>query len=64
MTSMVTNYLNKDEELIKEIKDDSGTTGQDVEAEEPVETNDPVPETSEETIEEPKKESKFINLHN
>ena len=64
MTSMVTNYLNKDEEPIKEIKDDSGTTGQDVEAEEPVETNDPVPETSEETIEEPKKESKFINLHN
>ena len=64
MTSMVTNYLNKDEEPIKEIKDDSGTTGQDVEAEEPVETNDPVPETSEETIEEPKKESKFINLRN
>ena len=73
MTSMVTNYLNKDEEPIKEIKDDStqyvetndsGTTGQDVEAEERVETNDPVPETSEETIEEPKKESKFINLRN
>lgn len=64
MTSMVTNYLNKDEELIKEIKDDSGTTGQDVEAEEPVETNDTIPETSEETFEEPKKESKFINLHN
>ena len=62
MTSMVTNYLNKDEELIKEIKDDSGTTGQDIEAEEPVETNDPVTQTSEETIEEPKKESKFINL--
>ena len=71
MTSMVTNYLNKDEELIKEIKDDttrfipdndSGTTGKDGEVEEPVETNDPVPETSEETIEEPKKESKFINL--
>lgn len=73
MTSMVTNYLNKDEEPIKEIKDDttriitsndSGTTGQDGEAEETVETNDPVTDTSEETIEEPKKESKFINLHN
>ena len=73
MTSMVTNYLNKTEEPIKEIKDDttrfipdndSGTTGQDGEVEEPVETNDPVQETSEETIEEPKKESKFINLHN
>lgn len=64
MTSMVTNYLNKDEELIKEIKDDSGTTGQDVEAEEPLEINDPIPDTSEETFEEPKKESKFINLHN
>ena len=73
MTSMVTNYLNKDEEPIKEIKDDStryvetndsGTTGQDVEAEEPVETNDPIPDTSEETFEEPKKESKFINLNN
>ena len=72
MTSMVTNYLNKDEEPIKEIKDDttrygepndSGTTGQDVEAEEPVETNDPIPDTSEETFEEPKKESKFINLN-
>ena len=73
MTSMVTNYLNKDEEPIKEIKDDttrlitsndSRTTGQDGEAKEPVETNDPIPETSEENIEEPKKESKFINLHN
>ena len=73
MTSMVTNYLNKDEEPIKEIKDDttryvetndSGTTGQDGEVEEPVETNDPIPDTSEETFEEPKKESKFINLHN
>ena len=73
MTSMVTNYLNKSEEPIKEIKDDttrfipdndSGTTGQDGETEEPVETNDPIPETSEETFEEPKKESKFINLHN
>ena len=73
MTSMVTNYLNKDEEPIKEIKDDStrygetndsGTTGQDVEAEEPVETNDPIPDTSEETFAEPKKESKFINLNN
>ena len=64
MTSMVTNYLNKDEEPIKEIKDDSGTTGQDVEAEEPVETNDPIPDTSEETFEEPKRESKFINLNN
>lgn len=64
MTSMVTNYLNKDEEPIKEIKDDSAITGQDVEAEEPVETNDPIPDTSNETFEEPKKESKFINLHN
>ena len=73
MTSMVTSYLNKSEEPIKEIKDDttrfipdndSGTTGKDGEVEEPVETNDPVPETSEETIEEPKKESKFINLRN
>ena len=64
MTSMVTNYLNKDEEPIKEIKDDSGTTGQDVEAEEPLEINDPIPDTSEETFEEPKKESKFINLNN
>ena len=72
MTSMVTNYLNKDEEPIKEIKDDStryvetndsGTTGQDVEAEEPVETNDPIPDISDETFEEPKKESKFINLN-
>ena len=71
MTSMVTNYLNKDEEPIKENKDDtarlitsndSGITGQDGEAEKPVETNDPVTDTSEETIEEPKKESKFINL--
>ena len=62
MTSMVTNYLNKDEEPIKEIKDDSGTTGQDGEAEEQVETNDPIQNTSEETFEEPKKESKFINL--
>lgn len=64
MTSMVTNYLNKVEEPIKEIKDDSVTTGQDAEAEEPVETNDSIPETSEETFEEPKKESKFINLNN
>lgn len=63
MTSMVTNYLNKDEELIKEIKDDSGTTGQDGEVEEPVETNDPIPDTSEETVKDPKKESKFINLN-
>ena len=73
MTSMVTNYLNKDEEPIKEIKDDttrlitsndSRTTGQDGEAEEPVETNDPIPDTLEETFKEPKKESKFINLNN
>ena len=73
MTSMVTNYLNKDEEPIKEIKDDtariitsndSRTTGQNGEAEEPVETNDTIPDTSEETFEEPKKESKFINLNN
>ena len=63
MTSMVTNYLNKDEEPIKEIKDDSGTNGQDIEVEEPVETNVPIPNTSEETFEEPKKESKFINLN-
>ena len=64
MTSMVTNYLNKDEDPIKEIKDDSGTTVQDVKAEEPVEKNDPIPETLEETFAEPKKESKFINLNN
>ena len=64
MTSMVTNYLNKTEEPIKEIKDDSGTTGQDGEVEESVETKDPVQDTSEKTIEEPKKESKFINLRN
>ena len=64
MTSMVTNYLNKDEEPIKEIKDDSGTTVQDGETEEPVETNDPILDTSEETFKEPKKESKFINLNN
>ena len=64
MTSMVTNYLNKDEEPIKEIKDDSGTTVQDGETEEPVETNDPILDTSEETVKEPKKESKFINLNN
>ena len=77
MTSMVTNYLNKDEEPIKENKDDnprpianndSGTTERVRETEEPVETDDPIPdsetETSQETIEEPKKESKFINLHN
>ena len=73
MTSMVTNYLNKSEEPIKEIKNDttrlitsndSGTTGQDGETEEPVETNDTIPDTSEETNEEPKKESKFINLRN
>lgn len=79
MTSMVTNYLNKDEEKVESIKEnkddnsrpitdnDSGTTRQDGETEKPVETNDPVPdsetETSEEIIEEPKKESKFINLH-
>ena len=64
MTSMVTNYLNKDEEAIKEIKDDSGTTVQDGEAEEQIETNDPITGTSEETFKEPKKESKFINLNN
>lgn len=77
MTSMVTNYLNKYEEPIKENKDDnprpianndSGTTERVRETEEPVETDDPIPdsetETSQETIEEPKKESKFINLHN
>lgn len=80
MTSMVTNYIGKDEEKvepIKEIKDDNTrpittndfrTTGQDGETEEPIETNDPVPDsetpTSKEIIEEPKKESHFINLHN
>ena len=73
MTSMVTNYLNKVEEPIKEIKDDttqyvetnnSETTGQDGEVEESVEENDPIPDTSEETFEAPKKESKFINLNN
>ena len=71
MTSMVTNYLNKDEEHIKEIKDDniqsvgtndSGTTGQAEEVEDPTETNDTMLGTSDETFEEPKKESKFINL--
>ena len=75
MTSMVTNYLNKDEEPIKEIKDDnprpidnndSGTTGENGTVEESVETDDTIPdsekETSAENIEEPKKESKFINL--
>lgn len=73
MTSMVTNYLNKFEEPIKEIKDDatrlittndSRTTGQDGETKEPIETNDPVSDTPDETTVEPKKESKFINLHN
>ena len=73
MPSMVTNYLNKDEEPVKEIKDDttryvetndSGTTRQNEEVEEPIETNDPIPDTSEETFKEPKKESKFINLNN
>lgn len=73
MTSMVTNYLNKFEEPIKEIKDDatrlittndSGTTGQDGEITEQVESNDPVQDIPNETTEEPRKESKFINLHN
>ena len=80
MTSMVTSYLNKDEEKVEPIKEnkddnprpiadnDSGTTRSVGETTEPVETNDSVPdsetETSEEIIEEPKKESKFINLHN
>ena len=71
MTSMVTSYLNKNEEHIKEIKDDniqyvgtndSGTTGQAEEVEDPIETNDTMLGTSKETFEEPKKESKFINL--
>ena len=71
MTSMVTNYLNKDEEPIKEIKDDttrfipdndSGTTGQAEEVENPIETNDTMLDPSDENFEEPKKESKFINL--
>ena len=71
MTSMVTSYLNKSEENIKEIKDDniqsvgtndSGTTGQAEEVEDPTETNDTMLGTSDETFEEPKKESKFINL--
>lgn len=71
MTSMVTSYLNKSEENIKEIKDDniqsvgtndSGTIGQAEEVEDPIETNDTMLETSNETFEEPKKESKFINL--
>ena len=71
MTSMVTSYLNKSEENIKEIKDDniqsvgtndSGTTGQAEEVEDPIETNDTMLETSNENFEEPKKESKFINL--
>lgn len=83
MTSMVTNYIGKDEEKvepIKEIKDDntrpitdndSRTTGQDGETEEPIETNDqtndPVPDseisTSQEIVEEPKTPSHFINLN-
>ena len=71
MTSMVTSYLNKNEEHIKEIKDDniqlirdnaSGTTGQAEEVEDPIETKDTMLGTSNETFEEPKKESKFINL--
>ena len=71
MTSMVTSYLNKSEENIKEIKDDniqyvgtndSGTTGQAEEVKDPTETNDTMLGTSNETFEEPKKESKFINL--
>ena len=71
MTSMVTSYLNKSEENIKEIKDDniqsvgtndSGTTGQAEEVEDPIETTDTMLGTSDETFEEPKKESKFINL--
>ena len=71
MTSMVTSYLNKSEENIKEIKDDniqsvgtndSGTTRQAEEVEDPTETNDTMLGTSDETFEEPKKESKFINL--
>lgn len=78
MTSMVTSYLNKDEEKVEPIKEnkddnprpitdnDSRTTRQDGETTEPVEANDSVPdsetETSEEIIGEPKKESKFINL--
>ena len=71
MTSMVTSYLNKSEENIKEIKDDniqsvgtndSGTTGQAEEVEDPIETNDTMLGTSNENFEEPKKESKFINL--
>ena len=62
MTSMVTSYLNKDEEHIKEIKDNSGTTGQAEEVKDPTETNDTMLGTSNETFEEPKKESKFINL--
>lgn len=71
MTSMVTSYLNKSEENIKEIKDDniqsvgtndSRTTGQAEEVEDPIETNDTMLGTSNENFEEPKKESKFINL--
>ena len=71
MTSMVTSYLNKSEENIKEIKDDniqyvgtndSGTTGQAEEVKDLTETNDTMLGTSNETFEEPKKESKFINL--
>lgn len=64
MTSMVTNYLNKVEEPIKEIKDDSGTIGKDEETNELIETNDLVKDTAEKPNEEPKKESKFINLRN
>lgn len=67
MTSMVTNYLNKDDVTQPTVTNDSGTAVQDKGTEEPIETNDPIPdsepETSTEIIEEPKKESKFINLH-
>lgn len=64
MTSMVTNYLNKVKEPIKEIKDDSGTIGKDEETNELIKTNDPAQDTVEKLNEEPKKESKFINLRN
>ena len=79
MTSMVTNYIGKDEEKVeplKETKDDNprpipdndpGTTGENGTVEESVETDDTISDSEEETstenIEEPKKESHFINLN-
>ncbi len=82
MTSMVTNYIGKEDnndaekvEPIKETKDDNprpitdndpGTTGENGTVEESVKTDDTISDSEEEiieeNIEEPKKESRFINL--